>query len=610
MAGITSDVYDVFHPTPVSLKQLSAIVVSLEVWRYKTNEYRNNGKLEDFNPPEERILLKNALPGLPSEIYDVIDKNVRKFGFSMYRWLSSHHERVFYFHYKHRNHVLEYFEDFVCDYNGAIHYVRTAERMMLCDQFNMQQKFTIACTYFFEDEIRRLWPLVSGNKDFNHINFCKSPQLCYWICCLKNELYKLPTVQFNDSVAEVMLNYFMPFNRPSVEYFWNRIPSESRMRKAIDIYNRSIISFARFILPKLNDQQLGEFLNEKCYVLMYSLFRWGWYDEEFILSTWMRIQNWLNEYAAADLFTKILLLENRPVVYGLRTMYEVEKRPFDYRNWYRFCCKLWNSASEKLKQSAVKVITSKRKLFKRVRRVGPEMPTKEYKFLSTVLSYARYEERKTFWNYHWPYLVNQTRCKDFEKIMKLCLEKEDEITHFKQNVMAPNSSFRKLSNEYLRCARFDHLNDYANFLWPDIPTSRIQFKQEILQSVLSNEKSFFGENLLNKAKEFDVFISNAYGDVDLSKNYKNQLMSSPGMQIRLGLPNSALHISVDNFLEFIDTFVSNEETLLQIKASIIDYLKEKAAIWKGVVPESSFMSLLSWCLGNDEEAAKCKPSYL
>ncbi|XP_065223825.1 uncharacterized protein LOC135847990 isoform X2 [Planococcus citri] len=548
------------------------------------------------------------LHDLPSQIYAVIDENVRKFGFSMDRWLRSHHERVFYFNYNHRNDVLEHFEDFVCDYNGAIHYVRTAERMMLCDRFDASQKFTIACTYFFEDDIRRLWPLVSGNMDSNGIVFSKCPQLYYWICCLTNKLDKIPTGRINASVEEVMLNSFMPFNRPSFEYFWTHIPSENRMRKAVDIYNRSVLSFARFILPKLNDQQLGEFLNEKCYGLMHTLFRYGWHYEEFILSTWMRIQSSLNEDAVANLFTKILLHENRPVMYGLRAKSTVEERerPFSNRNWYRFCCELWNSAAEKLKQSTIKVITSKKKLFQGVRSRGSKIPAKEYEFSSTVLSYATYDERKTFWNYHWPDLVDETRCKDFEKIMKICLEKEDEITHFKENVMAHDSTFRKLSNIYFRCAHFDQLNDYANFLWPEIPTSRIIFKQQVLQSALSGKWNVYGERLLNKAKEFDEFINDAYCDVDISKNFKNQLMSSPRTQDLLGLPISALRTSKENFVKFIDTFVSNEQTLLQIKTSLIDDLKAriKLAFGKDVEAESSFRPLLSWCLGSDEEAAK------
>ncbi|XP_065225962.1 uncharacterized protein LOC135849444 isoform X2 [Planococcus citri] len=602
MDGIASDVrvHDIFHPTPVPLKDLSAIAVSLEIWRCKTNEYRDNCKLKEFCPSGEPILLKQMLPYLPSVIYTAIDKYVRRFGRSMENWLKEHHKRIFYFYYYHQNSVLEHFDEFVCDYTGAVDYVRTAERMMHCHPFDENRKFMIACTYFFEDDIRRLWPLVSRSMDLNTMDFSNSPQLYYWICCLRNELNKIPSNEVNISVDEVMFEVNMPQNGPSLQYFWNRMPLQNRMRRALGIFTRDKLSFARFILPNLDDQQLEEFVNERSHKLMSNLFENVWCDKELVLLAWMHIRKAIS----VDGFTKLAvkMLQNELKVFPVETTTDTDR---ESRIQFDLCCEIWISSPENLKRSAVVEIISNKRLFSNL--VARVSNTEEIGFLPIFLSDATSAERSRFWFDCWEDLVESARCKDLAKIMKLCFENEHDRTQFKENIMANSRRVHCFCSMLLQWLCFDQLNNFASFLWSDVQRAR-SFKQQILRSTFLGSNDTIIDRTFRETKELNKFIEDAFANAELSTDFKNQLMSLP--EIQRSLSQLSLYVPFELLVEFIDTFVSLETTLLEMKARIIDELKERAANCKSSRCEFYHTPLLLWCLGSQEEVAKFKENYL
>ncbi|XP_065224573.1 uncharacterized protein LOC135848568 [Planococcus citri] len=610
MGEIIFDVYDIFQPVPVSLRELSAIAISLEIWRCRANEYRNNRKLKEFCPSLERILLKKILPDLPTVICTAIDKYVRRFGPSMENWLEEHHNKIFYFYYDHQNFVLDYFDNFVCDYTGTMDYVRTARRMMHCARFDDNQKFMIACTYFFEDDIRRLWPLVSKNMDWNGINFSESPQLYYWICCLRNELDKIPCTEINNSIDKVMLDAFMLHNIPSIEYFWNRLPSENRIRRAFVIFARDNLSFTRFILPKLVDQQLEEFVNVRSYELIRSSFKNVWYDKELILPIWMCIKKIIN----VEGFTKVVvkMLESELLPWPGMTSEVGEDEDLQHRIWLDLCCEIWISAPENFKRSAVVEITSNKMLldywivrFDLLSSV-PSDP-KEFKFLSTFFSDATSAERRKFWFDHWENLIEGLRCTDLENVMKLCFESNYEIAQFKENIMVNNEWVHAFCKVLLSSSYFDKFNDFSGFLWPDIQAAR-SFKQQMLRLAFLGRDNCFNEANILETKEFNKFIEDAFANIDLAADFKNQLASSLDVQRRLS--QFPLSVRCEQVIEFIDTFVSAENLLLEIKARIIDGLKRYASYCSSLRCKFTYTPLLVWCLGSQEEVAKFKKIHL
>ncbi|XP_065224900.1 uncharacterized protein LOC135848801 isoform X2 [Planococcus citri] len=567
MAEITSDVFDIFHPTPVPLRELSAIVISLEIWRCEMNKHRSSDTLKEFSPSGELISLKTILvPDLPSVIYPMIDKYVKIFGHSMNGWLQIHYRIVFHFHYGDENSVLEYFEDFVCDYDGSIHYERTAKRMMHCDRFDVHQKFLIASTYCFEDDIVRIWPLGLKKTDSMYVNYSKNSHFKYWSYFLENVPME------DDVVEEVMFRDFMPLNGPSMKYFWNRVPPENRLQKAINVFARNLRSFVRYILPKLDHQQLDEFLMQDGCELMYALLKNAIYDEEVVLRTWAYVKNATNEIVFANLIAIILKCEFTG--YCVRSKSESNKDDRDLENFLNLCLEVWNSAPENLKRSAVEKIALNNALyddFLFVIRLPPHW--REFKFLLAILPYATYEKRNAFWHSGWHRLIYEIRGEDLHEIMKLCFQNDDEVTQFKKNVMANNNSVLDLCAFLLRDTYFNGLNDFVSFLLPEIQAAR-NFKQQLLQSTFFKDRHFyFSKIFIQKSKEFDEFISGAYNDVDVAKNFKNQFVSLPSIQKRI--LDCASFVPIEQLIKFTDLFVSNEEILLQIETRIVDFSKKR-----------------------------------
>ncbi|XP_065223613.1 uncharacterized protein LOC135847822 [Planococcus citri] len=268
MAEKPSKVYDGMNPTPVSLQQLSVIAVGLQLWRSEINEYRKRRTSErfGFRASDNIASLRAKLPKLPSVIYDVIDENVTRLGNSIADWLEEHSRTVCHFERYVQSCVSEdqeYFDDFVVDYNEAtIDFVKTAERMMHYDDFDDVLKFIVACRFFLEDHVRRIWPSVWGKIRLSSVVFCTNPLLFYWICRLSNRFDEIPTGR-NYSIDGKMLIecIHMSGNSLAINYFWSRVSYENQVLMAVDLFRQNKKRFVSCILPKLDNQQLEEFGN-------------------------------------------------------------------------------------------------------------------------------------------------------------------------------------------------------------------------------------------------------------------------------------------------------------------------------------------------------------
>ncbi|XP_065211512.1 uncharacterized protein LOC135839424 [Planococcus citri] len=597
MVEITRNVYDIFHPTPVSLKELSAITVSLKIWLSQVIQFRSSGTSEDFDI---------FLPDLPSTIRNIIYKFSTRFSVSMNHWQQSHYQRIFQFHRPYQNSVLEDFDDFVVDFDGSIQYVRTAERMMRSDRLGEAEKFKIACTYFFEDDIMRIWPSVCESLDLNDVNFDTSPQVYYWVCYLRNQLDKL---QIRSD--ERMFDYCMPYNRRSVEYLWARVPLECQLRIASVMYWREVVSFVRFILPKLDDQQLGEFVNTKARQLMRCLWESGFAYEWLWLPTWMHIKNKMNQNTVSNVVLEMLKFEN-----GAFT----DHSKSEPKNWLDFCSAVWHSIPSDWKRSMMKDILSDIRFFKDMSRWCNASTscincglscTRFVNFLLIILSSANSELKSDFWHKCWPHLIKRTRCEDLQQMMKLCLDNEDEIAKFIDNIMANSDCVRKLCVKLLKEGLFNSLNDLVDFCYPETQKG-MNFKQQLLRTTLHLKDSSYGvaflgiiKKDLSGFKELTTFIDSAFENIDLSAAFKNELMSSH--LIRENLPCSACWSSViiDTFIELIETFVTSKQNLKDIKALTIRRL-----ITDLRCARPSLDHLLIWCLESEKEVADFKQRYL
>ncbi|XP_065210932.1 uncharacterized protein LOC135839015 isoform X2 [Planococcus citri] len=270
MSGISSKVYDLIYARPVmSLMELSSIAISIQLWRWKI---RTQIKNKNFNKcwfydgiPLQSILPENT--PTPSVINRIVEKQVKNLRRSMSRWMLNHNTQIFRIHHPlNFCFPLKNVDNFSYDYDGTVHWVRTAKRMMTCARFNEREKFKIACMYCFEDDIRRIWPSLSNEPDLDKfLIFDIFPNLYYWIYCLRNEMHKIRILLENDEdIFEQMLDRCESKNWTPVEYFWSRVPSSRRFQKTLDLYDKHGRElFSRVVLPRLSKSELDRFVAEK-----------------------------------------------------------------------------------------------------------------------------------------------------------------------------------------------------------------------------------------------------------------------------------------------------------------------------------------------------------
>ncbi|XP_065225103.1 uncharacterized protein LOC135848934 [Planococcus citri] len=589
VAQVTSKVYDIIHPTPVSLKQLSAIAISLEIWRRKVNEYRTDGKLKEFDPcilRKETTWMKTMLPDLPSTIYKTIEQVVSRFGYSLERWRFQHFSKGFFFQYSDENSVLEDFDDFSCDYDGSIHYVRTAEHMMRCERFDSEMKFIVACLYFFEDDIRRIWPSVTDNVNIDFIDFHKCPLLYFWTCRLENELHKIPRWD-GRTVDEIMfMSFMMPHNRPSVEYFWNRMPLENQMQRTV--FHLDSYDFVRFILPKLDDEQLDKYINDGYGAdRLYTMFLELHFDEWVVLRTWFHIRNIIKESNFTRLIVRMFEINNN----NDDEFYEQEK-------WEYLCCQIWNHSLPTLKPCLIRVISSDSSWLQVFDQINFEL-------LLTILQDASLEERNLFLRNCWSALSKRVRRKNLQRVIELCFENEDEINQFKQNVVINSRDVLQYCAALLEDSCFEELNAFVSFCCAELQAAR-NFKQRILQSAYLDQYCILTSDNFSRIGDLNEFVNDAFDNVDVSTEFENMLISSSTFMLRLWYLMFDRHVSSETIIKFITTLFSTEETVMRVKKSWIDSFKEQLTTKVHLFSDPELYPTLLWCLGSNEAVEEFK----
>ncbi|XP_065223474.1 uncharacterized protein LOC135847730 isoform X5 [Planococcus citri] len=598
----------IMHPIPVSLKELSVIAVGLELWRSEINEYRKSQTSKRFHVPDKITSLRTKLPKLPSVIYDVIDEYVSRLGNSIALWhVDQIRTAARSGNYKYyQSSVFEHFDDYVGDYsyNGTVDFVKTAERMMHYDSFDDVWKFVVACRYFLEDHVRRIWPSVKEKMDLRSIDFCKNPLLYFWFCHLSNQLNKIPIEPY-DTVDEKMLKecIHMSGNSLAINYFWNGVPYEDKMRIAMDLFRRNTECFVRCILPNLNNQQLEKLVNEKGTALIQALLEDRFRDETFIFRTLMCIKNLMNGSTFSNLVLNMLRIEA-----GYLSLNGHKK----IENWLHVGCIIWNSAPHNLKRSAIIDISSDLEAI--ICRDDDIIRTTSSEFLLSIIPYFTSEEKQSFWLSCWMNLILNKNARDLQRIMKICLEHEDDIIKFKKNFIVESKNLQLRCVSLLSCANFDELDALVNFSCPRSAETARHLKQRLLQLCFIGESSDFRYAHVVHCEEFDSFIIEAYASIDLANDFKHQLVSSPNnlsvMSSCVGIPP----VSYKALRKFIETFVSSEQILQQIKSFIVDRLKKDAVRRSSTIIDAYskhfFDQFLLWCLGSNEHVIEFEQSYI
>ncbi|XP_065210427.1 uncharacterized protein LOC135838639 [Planococcus citri] len=577
MTETTSRVYDLIYPSPVTLKEISAISLVAELWR---EEIARNGieTSTELDSAKEDVLLKKIIPYVPSAIYDLLVEYIAKSRSSITPWLP----------------YARCFHDFVWDWDGFIHNDRTAKRMMLCDQLTADEKFRIACKYCLEDDIRRLWPFVSSDIHSIEIHYDDNSLLYYWICCLRNELHNLPN-SYDLSIDEMMLYECERESFSSIAYFWNRIPYESRLQATIFVsesdYHCGL--FARFILPKLDDVQLETFLDEQGVDFMCSLLIDNIHvDKITVLPAWMYIRNKMSRSQFIQLIERLLVEETNVFTE-------------DSKDEVYACCEVWENSPDNFKQWALNAVLSNEELFIRMS-IGPNDP-RQMRFLITVLLDASFEQRHKFWCENWRNLIFGAPVEDLLEVMKLCFRYENDISSFKEQYMSKYENIGPYCVKALKDGCFEELSKFLYFCYSDKQNVK-QLKQQLLRSnFLGGDSILSFDVFCSYHEELNSFVEDAFDDVDLRAEFRNQFVSSTVTEEHL---SKCILVGDFHYLtQFVETFVPEEPAVRVLKQRFFDDFNERlvsGVIW--MMEGDNLQKFLAWLFDSEDEIDEFKQS--
>ncbi|XP_065213595.1 uncharacterized protein LOC135840818 isoform X2 [Planococcus citri] len=610
MAEDLTNVYDILFPSPPPLKEIAAISIALGLWRQEINSHRIKNTLNQLNL-EQDILSSDSLPRIPATIIPLIKIYIRRAGLSIRQWVDDHsiyHENLF------RTEIFNDFTDFVGDFDGTIHYVRTARRLVQCDRIDNILRFKIACWYCFEDDIIRIWPSVSNDVKYTNVSFSSIPLPYYWICRLKNQLYKLP--RSNSAGRSVEEQIFRNSSNSShawslKEYFWNRFDVDSRMRIAKKPPVNFTKIFSRYLLAKFNELELDEFVKGAAYWFIAALLnckssskliyvRASPNNDDFqsralyFRAMWVLIKNRMDGRRIFRLIRRIARM-----LYSL--MMSIDTSVY---------CELWNTIPDNVKPEVIRSISEENSLFTQEYSYYGEVGTHSsglFNFLLTMLSDASVEEKNQFWSKNWIRLINRLAITELNQLLSLCFnDDENKIIEFKTTSLTTLQSTRTRCSKLLNDLSFKELNEYLNFCYPDEQT-----RKTMCVSLLSEE---FKLNYLNLGKVSPLlrdFINDAYDDVNLATDFKTQLLFSPSL---LSTFKNFIDSRTNNYLDFhhvllaIDILAPSEQIARDFKKLHIYPIFERKLrggflLW---FAEGQFLNFLRECLGSDDEIASFK----
>ncbi|XP_065213602.1 uncharacterized protein LOC135840818 isoform X9 [Planococcus citri] len=595
---LSNDVYDILFPSPPDLKEIAAIAIAVELWRQEINAHRIKNTLNQLDL-QQNIISNASMPNLPTTILSLIEKYVERIGSSIGVWLKNNGDnRLF------KKEIFNDFIDFAADFDGSIHSVRTARRLVLSDRIDNVLKFEIACTYCFEDDILRIWPLVSTQIKLRKIGFYPNPVLYYWVCKLKNQFYKMPRTYDAYSREQSIEERVIDFHRfnyawSTVEYFWNRLDVTRRIRverRGIFVFPKI---FCRYLLSKFNEIELDHFVNKAGYSLFASLLRCDSIQPHFatglhVRATWTIVKHMIRHKTFNTLIVQII-----------KELYNLYN-PIDISAY----CELWNTAPDNLKPPVCRAISRVNDLFDTITNYCGRYSFL-FEFLSAILSDPSVESKNIFWNTRGLELLslNLLSRDEFVQLLSLSFDNDENlIIEFKQTLSFNLETIRSECSKLFKKLSFEELNNFLNFCCLDEQTSR-----NIRQSLLPEKFELKSENITNVSCRVQLhdFINDAFNNPNLAASFKTLLLSSSTtVKIFEELNKSKNGGNFLHIVRFIDTFAPSEEIGSDLKRrhvfSVFERMLRDGSSCLLQFEEGEFLSFLRECLGNDDRIAQFK----
>ncbi|XP_065219807.1 uncharacterized protein LOC135845266 [Planococcus citri] len=184
---------------------------------------------------------------VPHRVEEKLKNSLRKFCEEITRWVAHLLRIVFRHKCLRKSHEIRGIDPKWCIWSiyGKIDYEKSARKILEIGSLTDLHKFLIMCEFYMEDEIKKFSLNLLPSEFIEKVKFSTNRSCFYWICFLKNELWRMPVqnplfayLEYLDDfdLFEHMSKYYRikihPDCRYSNKFFWYRLSKDDQVRIA------------------------------------------------------------------------------------------------------------------------------------------------------------------------------------------------------------------------------------------------------------------------------------------------------------------------------------------------------------------------------------------
>ncbi|XP_065220189.1 uncharacterized protein LOC135845523 [Planococcus citri] len=466
--------------------------------------------------------------------------------------------------------------------DASISFEQTARKMLNSDELTNVEKFVVACTYCFMDDVIRLQQTLTKKELKNATSGHRRygvPFLDYWhskLYDLIDNLY-VGTWHINLLVRSISSKNYHD-NWPAVKYFWDQLDYVERLPKAVAIIDADRPVLTWHLLVELSSLELDVVIERRSPQIIRTLVKELKYFE-YIILIWKRMVNLIDDQALADIMCFV------------HEFQDISRGCVDPLLW-----EMWLCISERQKM----VIVDKHICDFIQTSLNMECDfyyEQNFPLIIDLLSRFSAERRLQYWSLHWPYLVpgqiffgNRT---SIDQIMKLCLVNDETIAAFKCTTMLDYDSISDYCQHHVRYRRFDILQEYLEFCTSDLQVIRNMKKQIITKMPKRRQLDVLFPFVPSHTNEFNSFMEGVFTPTEYEE-FIYKIISHPKNVERLCSKLCMLYTSVD-VVSIIEKHLTSEEHLAKVKFEIFKICRRSDKI-----KEAKMVDLMAWCFNGDK----------
>ncbi|XP_065219987.1 uncharacterized protein LOC135845402 isoform X1 [Planococcus citri] len=599
----------VLYEDPATLQQLSAVIVSAELWRTQIVSD------EAVVRPLKKALpsVTTCIPGVKTKYKEIIDKYVQPVRQSLTDWLPLHFPRAFLAHEYEYNVLKKYFDLISWQSDGSIHYERTAKAFIECQrpELSIMCKYKLACMYCFEEDIQELYPkLPKIYHELKTVFYISNKFLRYWDCRMANS-----QLQTGGSMEIELFKKLNPKTWSAWLYCWTRLSNKAhKIEQIVDLmeikYSRSLHPYVRFLLPMLNNSQLMTVL-KRCGKHLFSILARTPDSVKFALQTW----HYLKDFVPGSIYVKIFenILTSDLDLNAIQAVSATETFKSSYFlnldnlanvNVSSLLYEIWLDSPDRLKNHLIVENSAKDTILEMLTDMDNMFTigttSRDLRLMLDLLSRRSYLENGPFWRKNWDHVIKGAKLTDVDEAMKLCFKNDKEIAKFKQTQMISQSKISFYCNALAYQGCFDMLNDYFTFC-----TSDRTVLAELKRNIVRDNKTMIKFLLscchdADKMRAFDDFISDLYQTPESRQKLKYQMITDVSSFECLlhWIPYGALN----QIKKLVCLFLTSETQVQIVKENLLE--RCRSVLSKGGFSsfnQRNWNEFLLWCLNDDQK---------